>query len=349
MLRFKQFLLFEDSIGMDSGGFDKRKRIVRPSPLTPDPAIRAFDLSQDHDPFAAFLDTENMTDQEVVDAFEKYKLGNKMPAMQRLQARLDNTAKEFFGDKLISEKAKEIRHALMQEKIRLANPNITIDDATKLRPKPIINLNSPERDFWWNFQLTPKQRTLLTKPDLRGVFQPEPSYIKNNYIVKEIKPSQSTVELMVRPSYPDLRDARYGPEFTPRRGSNVTSFADDAIAKVFIYPVKTALDTVTVLDLDNLDPASEFASQVLPRAASAAGLGPEVAMGAAMVPLAVGAFTQQAGDPMGDFKAGFAPGEFEKWQNEQDEARKRQNAFRVQSIIDRPYDPNEASSRRRQQ
>lgn len=98
-----------------------------------------------------------------------------------------------------------------------------------------------------------------------------------------------------------------------------------------------------------MDPAGEVASQVLPRAASAAGLGAEVAMGAAMIPLAVGAFTQQAGDPMGDFKAGFAPGEFEKWQEEQEEARKRQNASSVQSLINRPYDPNQASSRRRQQ
>ena len=97
------------------------------------------------------------------------------------------------------------------------------------------------------------------------------------------------------------------------------------------------------------DPVEEVASQVLPRAASAAGLGAEVAMGAAMIPLAVGAFTQQAGDPMGDFKASFAPGEFEKWQKEQEELRKRQNASSVQSIIDRPYDPNQASSRRRQQ
>jgi hypothetical protein len=98
-----------------------------------------------------------------------------------------------------------------------------------------------------------------------------------------------------------------------------------------------------------MDPAGEVASQVLPRAASAAGLGAEVAMGAAMIPLAVGAFTQQAGDPMGDFKAGFAPGEFEKWQEEQEETRKRQNASSVQSLINRPYDPNQASSRRRQQ
>ena len=96
------------------------------------------------------------------------------------------------------------------------------------------------------------------------------------------------------------------------------------------------------------DPVGEVASQVLPRAASAAGLGAEVAMGAAMIPLAVGAFTQQAGDPMGDFKASFAPGEFEKWQERQEESRKKQNTSAIQSVIDRPYDPNQASPRRRQ-
>jgi hypothetical protein len=98
-----------------------------------------------------------------------------------------------------------------------------------------------------------------------------------------------------------------------------------------------------------MDPVGEVTSQVLPRVASAVGLGPEVAMGAAMIPLAVGAITQQAGDPMGDFKASFAPGEFEKWQEEQEERMKKQNASAVQSLIDRPYDPNQASSRRRQQ
>ena len=98
-----------------------------------------------------------------------------------------------------------------------------------------------------------------------------------------------------------------------------------------------------------MDPAGEVASQVFPRVASAAGLGAEIAMGAAMIPLVVGAFTQQAGDPMGDFKASFAPGEFKKWQEEQEEARKRRNASSVQSLINRPYDPNQATARRRQQ
>ena len=100
---------------------------------------------------------------------------------------------------------------------------------------------------------------------------------------------------------------------------------------------------------DFMDPPASIASRGLGSLSTALGAGTEVASGMAMAPMAIGLFTQQAGDPMGDFKASFAPGEFEKWQKEQEERMKKQNASAVQSLIDRPYDPNQASSRRRQQ
>lgn len=316
------------------GNFDRRKRIVRPSPLTPDPAIRAFDLSQDFDPFAAFSDTTNMTDEEVVSAFEKYKAGNEMPAMKRLQTRLDLTAKEFSGEQLVSEKAKEIRAALMQERLRLSSPDITIDDATRLKPPPevraargvppdIVKLGWHNIGWWQD--LKDEHRPLYYKPDIRGIFQPEPSQVRDDYLFKQVEtPTKYTVGSMVTPSYP----------INPKsvKGKDVAGKVTNVVGKASAA----------------FDPVGEVASQVLPRAASAAGLGAEVAMGAAMIPLAVGAFTQQAGDPMGDFIAGFAPGEFEKWQERQEESRKKQNAAAIQSIINRPYDPNQSSPRRRQ-
>lgn len=92
-----------------------------------------------------------------------------------------------------------------------------------------------------------------------------------------------------------------------------------------------------------LDPVAAAASEGM--GALAAPMGAEIALGAALAPLAVGAFTQTAGDQMGDFIAGFAPGEFEKWQEEQKKSRARS----VQSFIDRPYDPTASRAARRQQ
>ena len=90
-----------------------------------------------------------------------------------------------------------------------------------------------------------------------------------------------------------------------------------------------------------LDPAAEVAAQTLPRAATAAGLGAEVAMGAAMAPLAVDMFADTAGDPMGDFKA--SPW-YQGWLEDQ----KKTRASQVQRLIDRPYNPQASSARQRQ-
>lgn len=203
MLRFKQFLLFEDTIEMGDN-FGRRKKIVRPSPLTPDAAIRAFDLSQDYDPFAAFLDTENATDDEIISAFEKNKVGMESPSFERLNKRLKALEKEFTGNNLVSEKAKDIRAALIQERLRLTSPNITIDDATKLKEPPHIRAaKGMPPDLielgwhnigWWN-NLTPRQRALYYKPDPRGIFQPEPSLLRNKFIFKEVQtPSKYTAK-----------------------------------------------------------------------------------------------------------------------------------------------------------
>lgn len=380
MLRFKQFLLFEDTTDM-GGNFDRRKRIVRPSPLTPDPAIRAFDLSQDFDPFAAFSDTTNMTDEEVVSAFEKYKAGNEMPAMKRLQTRLDLTAKEFSGEQLVSEKAKEIRAALMQERLRLGSPDITIDDATRLKPPPEVRAaRGVPPDMvklgwhnigWWQ-DVKDEHRPVYYKPDIRGIFQPEPSQVRDDYLFKQVETppkytAQSTVGSMARPSYPiDLRDVKYGPNFSPRPGSKVTSFVDDMLrhahelsSKKYEPFDKTKGLTNLMKSLEGdilaltskgaqkglkaasvLDPAAEVAAQTLPRAATAAGLGAEVAMGAAMTPLAVGMFADTAGDPMGDFKA--SPW-YQGWLEDQ----KKTRASQVQGLIDRPYNPEGRTSRER--
>lgn len=93
-----------------------------------------------------------------------------------------------------------------------------------------------------------------------------------------------------------------------------------------------------------LDPIPEVAAQVLPRAAMAAGMGPELAMTGGMVPLAVMGLTDTAGDPMGDWKAGFAPGEYENWVDEEKKRRARQ----VQAFIDRPYNPESRTANQRQ-
>lgn len=376
MLRFKQFLLFEDTTDM-GGNFDRRKRIVRPSPLTPDPAIRAFDLSQDYDPFAAFSDTANMTDQEVVDAFEKYKTGNEMPAMKRLQIRLDLTAKEFSGEQLVSEKAKEIRAALMRERLRLSSPDLTFDDATKLKPPPhvraakgvppdMVKLGWHNIDWWQDVK--DEHRPVYYKPEIRHLFQPGP--LSHDYLFKEVKTQpQSTVGSMARPSYPiDIRDMEYGPYFRPRPGSKVTTIVDDMLRRAHELSSKKYEPFDKTKGLTNLmkslegdilaltskgaqkglkaasvlDPAAEVAAQTLPRAATAAGLGAEVAMGAAMTPLAVGMFADTAGDPMGDFKA--SPW-YQGWLEDQ----KKRNASQLQSLIDRPYDPQVSSARQRQE
>lgn len=373
MLRFKQFLLFEDTTDMGDN-FERRKRIVRPSPLTPDPAIRALDLSQDFDPFAAFSDTENMTDQEVVDAFEKYKTGagNEMPAMKRLQTRLDLTAQEFSGEKLVSEKAKEIRDALMKERSRLASPNLAIDDATKLQPPQhvrakkgvppdMIKLGWHNID-WWS-RVKDEHRPLFYKPEIRHLFQPEPSQVKNDYLFKEVKTppkytAKSTVDAMSRPSHPvlytndirknassfvndllrrahELSSKKYEPFDKTKGLTNLMKSLEGDILALTSKGAQKGLKAASVLD-----PAAEVAAQTLPRAATAAGLGAEVAMGAAMTPLAVGMFADTAGDPMGDFKA--SPW-YQGWLEDQ----KKTRASQVQGLIDRPYNPEGRTSRER--
>jgi len=176
MLRFKQFILLENTDATfdwpEGDDFEKRKKVVRPSAPSPDPAIKFGELSPD---YAAFQDMYRMSDQEIIDTFEKFPPVEDTEAAKRLKARLSGIDKEYpIGSKEnLFRKALEIKGSIISDRTKLESPNIFIDDATKLKPK-IPDISTPEKWFWWN-NLSPEQQKLYTRPDLRGVLNPAPT------------------------------------------------------------------------------------------------------------------------------------------------------------------------------
>lgn len=140
--------------------------------------------------------------------------------------------------------------------------------------------------------------------------------------------------------YPNLSSARTQVSRTEKPIEIKTTSIEPPKSSIPSKIVGTGLRATSVFD-----PVAEVAAQTLPRAAAATGMAPELAMTGAMVPLAVLGLADTAGDPTGDWKAGFAPGEYEKWVDEQ----KKRNASQVQRLIDRPYNTQAPISRQRQE
>jgi hypothetical protein len=157
MIRFKQYLLIEQN-----------KKTVKPSPLSADAAIKFGELSLE---YAPFIDLYNMSPQEIVDAYSKYnkQLGTKhAKRLEEVLSGIDSgklnkhgippEAGSVFGpvppEEKIRIKADWIRTYLGADEGDIVDP-LFIDDATKLKPRP-INVWGPK------------------VPDLRGIYDPEP-------------------------------------------------------------------------------------------------------------------------------------------------------------------------------
>ena len=99
---------------------------------------------------------------------------------------------------------------------------------------------------------------------------------------------------------------------------------------------------------DFMDPPASIASRGLGSLSTALGAGTEVASGMAMAPLAIGMFTQQAGDPKADYTAWLAHLPQEQ-RDEIEKQQKQRNAEQIQNLINQGYNPSRKSARERTQ
>jgi hypothetical protein len=108
-----------------------------------------------------------------------------------------------------------------------------------------------------------------------------------------------------------------------------------------------ALRTVGVAG-EILDPMLSAGSRVATSGSQALGLGAEVASGMAMAPLAIGMFTQDAGDAKADATAWLSQLPQEQ-RDEIEKQQKQRNAEQIQSFINQGYNPSGKSARERTQ
>lgn len=127
MQRFKKFLI--ESVEFPGEG-EKRKPIVRPSPVTIDPAQRAGELSHD---FAAFPEAGDelmkVPDEELIKRFEPYRESyrKKYPSLGRSLDAIESghplMSGESWGSSKTKEMAREIRDAIMMNQRELDDPS----------------------------------------------------------------------------------------------------------------------------------------------------------------------------------------------------------------------------------
>jgi hypothetical protein len=99
---------------------------------------------------------------------------------------------------------------------------------------------------------------------------------------------------------------------------------------------------------DFMDPPASIASRGLGYLSTALGAGTEVASGMAMAPLAIGMFTQQAGDAKADATAWLSQLPQEQ-RDEIEKQQKQRNAEQIQNLINQGYNPSRKSARERTQ
>jgi hypothetical protein len=131
MLRFKQFILLENAdttFDWDEGNnFGKRKKVVRPSKITIDPAAK--ELSHE---FAAFMETDEelakLSDEELIKRFEPHRasLSKTHPHTAKILDFIDAehplVSGEDWGSTKNKEMAREIRDLIYGEKKNLEDP-----------------------------------------------------------------------------------------------------------------------------------------------------------------------------------------------------------------------------------
>ena len=136
----------------------------------------------------------------------------------------------------------------------------------------------------------------------------------------------------------------------PHRLSSATK-AESGVIRAGVNTTKNiggkALRTVGVAG-DISDPILSAGSRVTALGSQALGLGAEVASGMAMAPLAIGAFTQDAGDAKADATAWLSQLPQEQ-RDEIEKQQKQRNAEQIQSFINQGYNPSGKSSRERTQ
>jgi hypothetical protein len=99
---------------------------------------------------------------------------------------------------------------------------------------------------------------------------------------------------------------------------------------------------------DFMDPPASIASRGLGSLSTALGAGTEVASGMAMAPLAIGMFTQDAGDAKADATAWLSQLPQEQ-RDEIEKQQKQRNAEQIQNLINQGYNPSRKSARERTQ
>ena len=128
MLRFKSFL--SESIEFSGEGDKPRKPIVRPSPVTIDPAKRIGELSNE---FAAFpetgIDLVAIPDEELIRRFEPYRQSyrQRYPSLSRTLDSIESghplTDAGPFGPSKNEQMAREIRDAIKMSQRELDDPS----------------------------------------------------------------------------------------------------------------------------------------------------------------------------------------------------------------------------------
>lgn len=277
---------------------DPNKRIVRPSPLSHDAAARFLDLSPD---YAAFqeLATQGgagMTDQEIVDVYTKFPPKADSSKFKDLEAAFRAIDKEYeIGSKEnISRKAERIISSIAADKVMRDAPDIFLDDQTQLRGrKP--KLTTLAQMAWWD-NLSTKGKNIMTLPDLRGVFQPDPK--SPDFTYSEVKvPADS--EIRVRPS---MRSGEFSPKPTIIKMGDpgyvqglLQKRPELKYASTEKYPVPTEKITQTMQPL-SMKPSGAAVSRVVDRMAR--GRGGRYAAGAALTALGLKVLDATLGQDM---------------------------------------------------
>ena len=206
--------LLEDATSFKGGESpDPNKRIVRPSPLSHDAAARFLDLTPDYAAFQqlARQGGAGMTDQEIVDAYNKFPPradSSKLQALENAFKEIDSTY-EPGSKENIARRAERIIGAIEADRVMRNAPDIFLDDQTQLKAKPI----DWSKFKTWNFEENPFKQmkgdqfySFERLPDLRGVFQPDPK--SPDFTYSEVKvPADS--EIRVRSS---MRSGEFSPK-----------------------------------------------------------------------------------------------------------------------------------------